>query len=257
MEAEQVQAPQVAKRLYRNNTGGFVGVVQLNHRGDEEGVNIEPYGTIWLSDVEATLTARAPRDPANNPFEEQMMVRPNPDTGEIEEVRLRPVTLVSDEERYVPSQDRYVPTGVDQSAALPPSPEVLAREQHERSQPAGQPPPASAAPVVAAPPVQSGGAASPPPAAAPGEPDAPESWNVPPEAPGQVLAGSLAGGDVEDEVAAAQPPSVHAQAAPQTPGAVPEETGAAKPPAGPPPEGEYARAEEVGSPRTGLIGEDV
>jgi hypothetical protein len=98
-----------------------------------------------------------------------------------------------------------------------------------------------------------------------------ESWTEP-ERPGEVIAGALSGSDDQGarEAHAAPDPTrgpdgrfvpsvVAAQAAPQTPGQVEEhaarvdprvgeETGAAKPPSQPQPEGEYAQAEEVGSP---------
>lgn len=113
MEASQVQAvedvPQVKKRLYRNNTGGYVGVVVLDHKGEEQGTNIDPHGTIWLSDAEAILTARAPRRPEDNPFEEQSFITQDPETGRRMEIKMRPVTLVTGEHRYTPAADRYLP----------------------------------------------------------------------------------------------------------------------------------------------------
>lgn len=246
------QPQQLKKRLYRNNTGGFIGVVQIDHKGDEQGVNIDPHGTIWLSDAEAVLTARAPKDPANNPFVEQTLIVQDPETGNMSEVVVTPVTLASDEERYAPAQDRYVPTQVDSHASPPPSPAAVAREQRET---AGQSPVSAPAPAASPLPAPPGGAATlsgdTPPAGTPEQ----ESWVAEPEAPGQVLQGSLQGAAVPEETAQAQvppqAPSVTAQAAPQTPGGVEEETGAALPPAELPPEGEYAQAEEVGTPRTG------
>jgi hypothetical protein len=104
------------------------------------------------------------------------------------------------------------------------------------------------------------------------QPPADASWLRQAAAPGQVLPGQLDGSDdpppdpanwpVEaqhPEDARFVPSVVGAQAAPQTPGAqeehaeavdpqIGEETGQAKPPEGPPEEGEWAWAEEVGSP---------
>lgn len=113
MEAAQI--PQVKKRLYHNNTAGWLGVVLLDHKGEEYGDNVEPGGDIWLSDAEAILTARAPRRAEDNPFEERTYVLQNPETGRREEHKFRPLTIVGDGERYVPTQDRYVPPQLNEA----------------------------------------------------------------------------------------------------------------------------------------------
>jgi hypothetical protein len=266
MEASAV--PQTQKRLYRNNTAGWLGVVVLDHDGKPVGESIEPFGTVWLSDAEAILTARAPRRPEDNPFEEQVFVGVNSETQAREDFVMRPLTLETTSERYVPTE-RYVPVLVDAPPdAAPPVAQTAATAETQAPAPAT----ASAGTPVPPPPPAAAPQGRPTPAART-EPDEPESWVTPPEAPGRILPGTLDGGDgpPPEVVAAAAPdptnapteagryvPSVNAQAAPQTPGSeehaaavdprIGEETGAARPPAQPQAEGEYAQAEEVGSP---------
>lgn len=332
MEAATASVPQVQKRLYKNNTGGYVGVVVLDHNGQERGQNVEPYGTIWLSDAEAILTARAPRRPEDNPFEEQVYLMQDPETQARREYRMRPITLISEGEEYVPAQDRYVPHEANafksqaevtaaNTGAQPGNVTVgdavarrTAELERDASPPIAAPPrmdpraapappstgsmadaPPSTEPeppafTQAAPPVRQEPRPEPPQApqalaGRPGAADAGEeerqSWTEPPERPGEVLSGSLAGTDepapgapAQDAAApvAGDAPNPVVQAAPMPPGAMPpegaeryvptppeehaqavdpqvgEETGAAKPPTQVAPQGEYARAEEVGSP---------
>lgn len=270
--------PQTQKRLYRNNTAGYLGVVKLNHRGEEVGVNVDPNGVVWLSDDEATLTARAPKRPEDNPFEEQTFLVFDPEQGRHREVQIRPLTL-ADEARHVPDE-RYVPTSAEAQAIEGGISRPVARTSAAADiAPAAPPSTGSTAAqeVPPAPPAAVAAQTRPAPAprsdrapAAVGEAEEAESWVTDPEAPGQVLAGALAGDDkppvdksvpdaTEHPGAGHVPTAGQAQAAPQTPGGaeehaarvdpeVGEETGAAKPPAEPQPEGEYARAEEVGSP---------
>jgi hypothetical protein len=230
----------VKKREYRNNTAGWIGVVILDHNGQEQGVNIEPHGTIWLSDAEAILTARAPRNPADNPFEERVFIMQEASTGQRREVKMRPVVLASDKSREMYGSERYVPGITEQTeralteraahegAPVALSPQALAREQavlataHQTEQAVG-------------------------PSAALGEQSELDqellaelrSFTPAPQAPGEVLHAPLAGednADTQEEHAALVDPQVG------------EETGRAPAPASPAPAGEYARAEEVGSP---------
>jgi len=285
MEAATVPgAEQLQKRLYRNNTAGYLGVVKIDHKGDPYGENVDPFGTVWLSDAEAALTARAPKRPEDNPFEEQIFIMQDSETGRRQEVPMRPLTLEEDDGRFVPDE-RYVPTQAQREAAAqshrpvektpatsdaaPPAPPSTGSEAAQ-SVPPPAPPVASPSAAVPSPRSERPAGASPAPEAgisgvgAPaGGEEEPQSWTEPPAAPGRVLAGSLAGdntpvGETPEESATYPPTAGQAQAAPQQPGAeehaarvdpaVGEETGAAKPPAQPAPEGEYARAEEVGSP---------
>lgn len=304
MEAGQI--PQIEKREYRNQTGGWLGVVVIDPKGDERGTNVEPYGTVWLSDAEVILTARAPRRPEDNPFEEQAFVVFNEESGRNENVMVRPLVPSGDDRRYVPSMDRYIPpqatTGAhaavqaeagaqDPSSAATSAAQAAAEAAVHENPPAqgavagmsvlGVPLPGPGVVSAQPPPPATPPAAQPAPVATPGDgppPPAPEatSWTDPPPAPGEVLAGSLAGSDEPSPQAQAEAapdptePPAEAVAPPQAPvpappptapaadvgeetasavdPAVGEETGQAKPPSGPAVEGEFAAAEEVGSP---------
>jgi Predicted membrane protein len=227
----------VQKRQYRNQTAGWLGVLALNSRGDEVGVSIPPFGTRWMSDEEAILTARAPADPKNNPFEEQVYFEVDPANpeGAKKELRIRPLVLVS-EARYVPAEERYLPpevTGLhadehaqesglgDAPVQVVAEPSQLAARQAEITkafdpvEPATEEPKA-APPVsmpVAAPPVETVPATTGPPSApaAPQEQTVPseslttldgepaQSWTEPPAAPR--VAGELGGENVSSEPA--------------------------------------------------------
>lgn len=101
---------QVAKRCYKNQTAGWLGVVKLDHLGAQVGAPVKPFGTVYLSDAEAVLTARAPADPKDNPFEEQMFMFVDSESGQHVEKAMRPLILLQDSEG-VPSEERYVPSG--------------------------------------------------------------------------------------------------------------------------------------------------
>lgn len=98
---------QVAKKPYRNCTAGWLGVVKLDHLGGQVGFGVEPNGTVYLSDTEAILTARAPKDPADNPFVEQEFAFQD-ETGQRVMKNMRPLVLVEDGEGKV-GEDRFVP----------------------------------------------------------------------------------------------------------------------------------------------------
>lgn len=100
---------QVAKRQYKNQTAGYLGVVKLDHLGAQIGHSIPPFGTAWLSDDEAILTARAPADPKDNPFEEQNFLFVDEKGGHVEQA-MRPLILLSNESGE-PTDERYVPVG--------------------------------------------------------------------------------------------------------------------------------------------------
>lgn len=260
------------KYLVKNNTAGWVGVVKLNHLGEEKGVAVEPYGTVWLSELEITCTARAPQLAEDNPFEEQTLLLTNPETGQREEYKVRPLTLERDARRYTPSEDRYVPPLVPQEAVPAQKKESSLPEASATTPAAGiaaQAPPPAVPPVPPGPQMRRSQESR---SSVPQPPPEPESWIQDPKVPGEVLPGRLDGSDEGAPDPARQPepsgpderfvPSVvGAQAAPQTPGqsdseefaeavdpAIGEETGRAAAPAGPPEEGEWAWAEEVGAP---------
>lgn len=226
-------APQIEKQQFQNNTDGWVGAVVIGPKGDERGIAVAPGGTVWLSEPEQALTANAPRRAEDNPFIEQTIMRTDPTTGATTEEKVTPLTAIS-EGRFVPSSIRYIPgntggagdTAAAQAAATaeePTTPTVLdlgALQRHaeveqmgEDAQPNQNPPVPRAAAMAAA-------------AAA-----ASDSGAVEPVADPEVVEQTLA----DEETAAATP-------------AEGEEVGAATPPTGPAPEGEYTAQEEVGTP---------
>lgn len=198
------------RRLFRNNTAGWIGAVQVGPTGAPEGVAIEPGGTVWLSEQECRLTAHAPRSAADNPFSEQTYEMRDPETGNVSQVKITPLTIVEDD-RDIPNSDRFFPAegGVQTvperpSADLTPTPGAvppLRADVFPSSMPEGASP----------------GLTPPPPPVPPGVRAAVEAARV------------------AEEHAAASTPEF-------------EETGAAVPPAGEAPQGEYAAHEEVGTP---------
>jgi hypothetical protein len=212
--------PQVEKQQFRNESGGFIGVVKIDAKGEENGAAVEPGGTVWLTLPEQIATANAPREAKDNPFLPQTFQRINPDDSEIEEYEVTPLVPIS-ESRYVPAGDRPVP-GLQSQATPPPVPVTPPTGQG-----AEVPPPSDADPApptvkemqAPPPPTRAAAAAAEAAAAAQAAEEAPTTEETP----------------VQEETA---------QAAPQ--GA--EETGAAAQPTGAPVEGEFAAHEEVGTP---------
>lgn len=131
MEASST-VPQIEKKLYHNNTAGFLGVVVLDHNGKETGVNVDPHGDIWLSDAEAILTARAPKRTEDNPFEAQDFVFIEPENGSRIVRKMRPLVLASDEPASVPALDRYVPGVNDPVANVARHEEIQAAAKSDR-----------------------------------------------------------------------------------------------------------------------------
>lgn len=101
-------SPQVEKQQFENNTGGWVGAVTIDAKGNDVGIAVGPGQRVWLSEAEQRLTAEAPMRPEDNPFVEQSFERIDIETGERKTVRITPLTLVSDA-RYVPASERFVP----------------------------------------------------------------------------------------------------------------------------------------------------
>lgn len=245
MEASTV--PQVEKREYKNQTAGWLGVVTIDPRGEERGVSIEPHGTVWLSDAEAILTARAPRRPEDNPFVEQTFVGVD-ENGTRQDFKMAPLVPADTDPRYVPTQDRYVPPPPStpaesvahavagaQSDATVTSPEAAAAEKAILASPPVQGAVAGSAPLpgaVATPqPPSTGSAATQPPPAPAADPeswtgipggeaplvaDQRASWTEDPVAPGEVISGNLSGSNEpapQEQAATAPDPTTAPQGA--------------------------------------------
>lgn len=62
-------SPLIERACYRNTSGQIIGVVKIDRKGDEDAKALLPDESVWLSEDERRATARAPRDPADNPFQ--------------------------------------------------------------------------------------------------------------------------------------------------------------------------------------------
>lgn len=211
-----MEVPRVEKQQFHNRSGGWIGVVVINAKGEDTGASVEPDGTVWLSEQEQILTANAPRRAEDNPFIAQKHQRVNPETSEIETYEITPLVPIS-ENRYVPAGDRPIPGTIDSASAAALAQAEAVGDEPVQSRVEEDPVGKRQAQVDA-----EGQDASPNPPA------------TPPRAAAAVQAAQGANAAPEEETAAAQ--------------TVPEETGAAVPPAGQPVEGEFAAHEEVGTP---------
>lgn len=59
------------RKEFKNQSGGWIGVVKFNAERKPEGVSVAPGGTVVLTAAEAQLTAEAHIDPKDNPFLER------------------------------------------------------------------------------------------------------------------------------------------------------------------------------------------
>jgi hypothetical protein len=227
--------PQIEKQQFRNQSGGYIGVVVIGPDGRERGAAVEPDGNVWLSEQEQILTANAPRRPEDNPFIEQAVIRRNIETDAEEEVRLTPLVPIN-EARFVPANVRPIPSdlaatgaqaaAVAQAAAIaerPSSPSVGEAVEERHADVGAQ-----------------GESAQPRPTSSIG----PVTHTVTPQgtAPPVPRRAAAAAQAAEEEQAVQVNPQIG------------EETGAARQPTAEPPQGEYAAQEEVGTPDAPAVG---
>jgi hypothetical protein len=160
----------IEKQQFHNNTGGFLGVTIIGPRGDDRGISVGPDENVWLSEAEQRLTANAPRKAKDNPFIEQARQRMNPETGELEDYTLTPLTPVEGE-RFVPADLRPIPSTMSAHASLmeaqaaakadePSTPTVATVPALERHQEVEQTSDADLKPNVPPPPARAAAAAS-------------------------------------------------------------------------------------------------
>lgn len=76
---------------FRNTTGGALGAVKIDRRGEHKSTPVQPGDTIWLSEEEQEATANAPRRPSDNPFIDHPYKIQDPDTGEVIDEGSRPL----------------------------------------------------------------------------------------------------------------------------------------------------------------------
>jgi hypothetical protein len=143
-------SPLANKQQFHNETGGWLGVVALNAKGEEVGVSVPPDGYVFLSEEEQRLTASAPRDPKDNPFVPQEFETIDPETGRRTTVQLTPLVL-SNDDRFTPGVERPIPadmaggaTGAALAAHAATTGDTLVVEEgdekpSERAERAGQP----------------------------------------------------------------------------------------------------------------------
>lgn len=247
---------QVEKKAYKNLTAGHLGVVKLDHLGAQIGHNVEPHAIVYLSDDEATLTARAPRDPADNPFVEKTFQFYD-ETGAVVERPMCSLALVEDDrdvpsERFVPTQAQVTATheALSRPGAINGTNVPIPNTQPDDTGRDGSP--TKDIPQVPAPTSVASQHGSPVPSESAGTGEANggaieqarEGVSLPPD--GQERTVTLEGPDGPQEVTSSVkvlPPEEHAGVTEKG-----EETGAAQMPVGEAPEGEFASHEEVGSP---------
>lgn len=233
----------VEKQEFKNQTGGWLGVVVIGPKGDDRGASVEAGGSVWLSEEEQVLTANAPRRPEDNPFVEQTFESVDPNTGDRSTLKLVPLVPVNSG-RYVPADLRPIGGTLSdaesahhaQVAATGSGPvqpvqgDPLAerieqvRDQGDNAQPGNRdtPPAQASARARAAAEAAAGAGESPEADAGPEEPpSAPVEPPTPEPTP--------------EETAVQQPP-------------VEEETGAAPQPSGEAVAGSFSPGEEVGTP---------
>lgn len=234
-------SPLANKQQFHNETGGWLGVVALNAKGEEVGVSVPPDGYVFLSEEEQRLTASAPRDPKDNPFVPQEFETIDPQSGRRKTIMRTPL-VASQDDRYTPGVERPIPadmaggaTGAALAAHAATTGDTLVVEGEGDEKPAA---PSSAPDSQEPPPVPPRAAAA---AAAAQEPP-PEP--APPATP-------PAAEPVPDETASTGPlggVEVGRSQVDQTEFSQSEETGAAAEPQGDAVEGSFAPGEEVGTP---------
>src|SRR4051812_27314693 len=63
------------KSEFRNDSGGFIGVVTIEPNGKENPIPIAPGAAVWLSEDEQIATANAPLRDEDNPFANGNLVK--------------------------------------------------------------------------------------------------------------------------------------------------------------------------------------
>jgi|SRR5213592_167219 len=122
------------RREWKNTTEGFVSAVQVDRRGEAKAVTVDPGATVWMNAEEEELTAKAPADPAKNPFLPQPFKVRDPLSDDVLDQGERPVFVLADEERFVPprgSADEREETGTP--AAKSPGAKAATRRRRAKA----------------------------------------------------------------------------------------------------------------------------
>lgn len=81
------------RKEFRNNTEGYIGVIQYAPNGDEKAIAVAPGDVVWLNESEVELTSRAPKSAADNPFIEQRRPIRDEDGEIVDYEPITPLTL--------------------------------------------------------------------------------------------------------------------------------------------------------------------
>lgn len=84
------------RKQFRNNTQGYIGVMQYAPNGDEKALAIAPNDVVWLNEAEVELTSRAPKNAADSPFAEQRIPIRDEDGEIVDYETITPLTLNSE-----------------------------------------------------------------------------------------------------------------------------------------------------------------
>lgn len=114
-------APVEETHEFRNTTTGYVGAIKIDRRGERNAVALAPGETIELTVEEEEATARAHKDPADNPFTDQDYAIRDPQTNEVVESGRRPPLELVTEKRELGSSRR--PIGSQRSEEVGAAPE--------------------------------------------------------------------------------------------------------------------------------------
>lgn len=125
-----------------NQTQGWVGAVQINRKGDDVAVAVEPGASVFLNEEERELTARAHKRAQDSPFEPRPIVFYDPETRDEKETRtIAPLeraekvraTGAAEEPVNEPPKGQHAP---DEEVGTPDAPAKPKRSNSRRRKPA-------------------------------------------------------------------------------------------------------------------------
>jgi hypothetical protein len=96
-----MEAATVTRDLFRNDSGGWQGVVTIEPGGTHKAISVAPGHEVWLTEDEQVLTANAPRTEGDNPLTNGSLTCVT-EAAEVKNRRpLRPATAETPEEQPV------------------------------------------------------------------------------------------------------------------------------------------------------------
>lgn len=110
---------------FRNTSGGSVGYVKIDARGERKGMLARPGEEIWLTQQEIIETAEAPRNPEDSPFEPGRTAVIDEETGQqLRNADDEPVWEAAPPQLLMVEEMREVPT----TRTLPNTPRLESEE---------------------------------------------------------------------------------------------------------------------------------